>query len=35
VGSQAPIGIENPRRTVEAEGCPGGQLVGVPEPVVE
>jgi len=25
-------GIVNPRRTVEAEGCPGGQLAGAPEP---
>jgi hypothetical protein len=24
-------GIQNPRRRVEAETCPGGQLVGVPE----
>ena len=24
-------GIRNPRRAVAAEGCPGGQLVGVPE----
>ena len=24
-------GIQNPRRRVEAERCPGGQLVGVPE----
>ena len=23
-------GIENPRRRVAAEACPGGQLVGVP-----
>lgn len=29
------IGITNPRRTVEAERCSGGQLYGVPEPVVE
>jgi len=34
-GLAGAIGIENPRRTVEAGGCPGGQLVGVPEPVVE
>ena len=25
-------GIVNPRRSVEAERCPGGQLAGVPEP---
>ena len=29
------IGITNPRRAVEAERCPGGQLYGVPEPAVE
>jgi EmrB/QacA subfamily drug resistance transporter len=29
------IGIANPRRTVEAERCPGGQLVGTPEPAVD
>jgi EmrB/QacA subfamily drug resistance transporter len=29
------IGIVNPRRAVEAERCPGGQLYGVPEPAVE
>jgi EmrB/QacA subfamily drug resistance transporter len=28
------IGITNPRRTVRAEQCPGGQLVGMPEPAV-
>ena len=28
------IGIVNPRRTVEAEQCPGGQLVGAPQPAV-
>lgn len=28
------LGITNPRRTVGAEGCPGGQLCGVPEPAV-
>ena len=28
------LGIANPRRTVEAEKCPGGQLVGAPEPAV-
>ena len=26
------LGIVNPRRTVQAEACPGGQLVGAPEP---
>lgn len=29
------IGITNPRRVVEAERCPGGQLYGVPEAAVE
>jgi EmrB/QacA subfamily drug resistance transporter len=29
------VGITNPRRTVEARRCPGGQLYGVPEPAVE
>ena len=28
------LGIVNPRRTVEARRCPGGQLVAVPEPAV-
>jgi EmrB/QacA subfamily drug resistance transporter len=28
------IGIQNPRRTVEAEQCAGGQLVGSPQPAV-
>jgi EmrB/QacA subfamily drug resistance transporter len=28
------IGIANPRRTVKAENCPGGQLAGVPEAAV-
>ncbi|HSS73682.1 MAG TPA: MFS transporter [Gaiellaceae bacterium] len=27
------LGIVNPRRTVPARGCPGGQLVGAPEAV--
>ncbi len=27
-------GIANPRRAVEAESCPGGQLVGIPQPAV-
>jgi MFS family permease len=27
-GTVAAVGIENPRRRVPAEGCPGGQLVG-------
>jgi EmrB/QacA subfamily drug resistance transporter len=26
------VGIVNPRRVVHAEGCPGGQLAGAPEP---
>jgi EmrB/QacA subfamily drug resistance transporter len=29
------LGIVNPRRTVEARKCPGGQLVAVPRPAVE
>ncbi len=29
------VGITNPRRAVEAERCPGGQLYGVPEPAAE
>ena len=29
------IGITNPRRTVEAKRCSGGQLHGVPEPAAE
>jgi hypothetical protein len=29
------VGITNPRRTVEARRCPGGQLYGVPEPAVD
>ncbi len=29
------IGITNPRRVVDAERCPGGQLVGAPQPVVD
>ena len=29
------LGITNARRSVRAERCPGGQLVGVPEPAVE
>jgi EmrB/QacA subfamily drug resistance transporter len=29
------IGIVNPRRTVEARRCPGGQLVGAPQPAVD
>jgi EmrB/QacA subfamily drug resistance transporter len=31
-GVAAAIGIENPRRTTDAKGCSGGQLVGVPKP---
>ena len=34
-GVAGAIGIENPRRAVAAEGCPGGQFVGVPEPAVD
>ena len=29
------LGIANPRRTVKARNCPGGQLVAVPLPAVE
>jgi EmrB/QacA subfamily drug resistance transporter len=29
------IGIVNPRRKVSAKGCPGGQLVGAPEPAAQ
>jgi EmrB/QacA subfamily drug resistance transporter len=29
------VGITNPRRTVKAEQCPGGQLAGAPEPAAE
>jgi EmrB/QacA subfamily drug resistance transporter len=29
------IGIANPQRVVEAARCPGGQLVGAPQPAVE
>jgi EmrB/QacA subfamily drug resistance transporter len=28
------VGISNPKRRVEAERCPGGQLVGTPQPAV-
>jgi EmrB/QacA subfamily drug resistance transporter len=34
-GVAGSVGIVNPRRTVEAERCPGGQLVGVPQPAVD
>ena len=33
-GIVAAFGIENPRRRVRAEECPGGQLVGAPRPAV-
>jgi predicted MFS family arabinose efflux permease len=33
-GLAGAIGITNPRRSLEAEGCAGGQLVGVPESAV-
>jgi EmrB/QacA subfamily drug resistance transporter len=33
-GIVAAFGIENPRRRVNAEECPGGQLVGAPRPAV-
>jgi hypothetical protein len=29
------LGITNPRRTVRAEQCPGGQLAGAPEPAAD
>ncbi len=34
-GVAGAIGITNPRRTVRAERCAGGQLVGIPEPAVK
>jgi EmrB/QacA subfamily drug resistance transporter len=34
-GVAGALGIANPRRTVEAERCAGGQLVGIPEPAVD
>jgi len=34
-GIAGALGIVNPRRTVEAERCPGGQLVGAPQPAVD
>ncbi len=34
-GIAGAIGITNPRRTVRAERCPGGQLVGIPEPALD
>jgi EmrB/QacA subfamily drug resistance transporter len=34
-GIAGAIGIVNPKRTVEAAQCPGGQLVGAPAPAVE
>ena len=33
-GIVAALWIENPRRRLRAEDCPGGQLVGVPRPAV-
>jgi EmrB/QacA subfamily drug resistance transporter len=33
-GVSAAIGILNPRRAVKAKGCPGGHLVGAPQPAV-
>ncbi len=33
-GVAGAVGITNLRRTVQAEKCPGGQLVGAPEPAV-
>jgi EmrB/QacA subfamily drug resistance transporter len=34
-GIAGAIGITNPRRTVKAERCPGGQLVGIPEAALD
>jgi len=34
-GIAGAIGITNPRRTVKAEKCSGGQLAGIPEPAVD
>jgi len=34
-GVAGAIGITSPRRSVEAERCPGGQFVGCPEPAVD
>jgi EmrB/QacA subfamily drug resistance transporter len=34
-GIAGAVGITNPRRTVRAEKCAGGQLVGFPEPAVD
>jgi EmrB/QacA subfamily drug resistance transporter len=34
-GVTGALGIVNPRRTVEAERCAGGQLVGAPQPAVD
>ena len=34
-GVAGAVGITNPRRTVKAESCAGGQLVGTPLPAVE
>ena len=33
-GIVAAFGIENPRRSVKAQECPGGQLAGAPRPAV-
>ena len=33
-GVAGALGITNPRRAIEAAGCPGGQLVGTPQPAV-
>jgi predicted MFS family arabinose efflux permease len=34
-GVSGAIGIVNARRAVEAERCPGGQLVGIPAPAID
>jgi predicted MFS family arabinose efflux permease len=33
-GVAGALGITNPRRAIQAERCPGGQLVGTPQPAV-
>lgn len=33
-GIVAAFGIQNPRRAIRAEGCPGGQFAGAPRAAV-
>jgi hypothetical protein len=33
-GLAGAVGIVNPPKPVDADGCPGGQLVGAPKPAV-